>query len=90
MLHPDARAERPTSLRDDGSRELRDAIVSGRQRSWPTTGSTRSPCGRARTRCCSNWSTLGRLLHLEADDDDHEAVDDVNAGEPAASVTPTP
>ncbi|TYL52813.1 GntR family transcriptional regulator [Agromyces mariniharenae] len=36
-----------------------------------------------------NWSTLGRLLHLEAHDDD-EAVDDASPGEPAASVTPTP
>ena len=34
-----------------------------------------------------NWSTLGRLLHL---DDDDEAVDDAIAGEPAAAVTPTP
>jgi DNA-binding FadR family transcriptional regulator len=34
-----------------------------------------------------NWSTLGRLLHL---DDDDEAVDDAIAGEPSAAVTPTP
>lgn len=54
------RTERPESLRDHADSHLRDAIVS-------SSAPRAAPTGAARA-THDNWSTLGRLLHLDDDD----------------------